>query len=413
MNKSFFIISFIFLFSLFGCGQSIEEKNIEFGNEVFLKSHLNLIEGKRIGIIANQTSVLPNGTHLVDTLLRLGFNVTAIFAPEHDFRGDLPAGKNVAERIDEKTGVPIYSLYGKNKKPTAKHLANVDILIYDLQDIGARFYTYISTLYYSIEAAAESNKTILILDRPNPLNGNYVSGEVLKREFISFIGIARLTVAHGFTIGEIAKYFSGEELKTKNEPDIKIIKMNDWEREKYWDDFNLKWIPTSPNIPDFETALIYPAICFLEGTNISEGRGTGNPFKIIGAPFINSADLVKELKKKNIPGIKILPQTFTPVSIAGKAVHPKFENEECSGIKISVTDKTKFKPVEFGVYLLTALVKLYPDKIIFKKDYFDKLAGSDKLRKELLTGIPEEEIINGWEVEIENFKSIRKKYLLY
>ena len=385
-----------------------------FGDEIFITNHLDLIKGKQIGIITNQTGVLPNGTHLVDTLFNLGYNIAAIFAPEHDFRGKLLAGESFENKVDAETGIPVYSIYGKTKKPTKESLVNLDILLFDIQDIGARFYTYISTLYYVLQAAAENNIPVVVLDRPDPLSGTNIDGPVLSDEFKSFIGIATIPVIYGLTVGEIAKLFTGENyIGTDSTPDLTIIKLDGWKREYYWDDFENNWIPTSPNIPGFETALVYPGTCFLEGTNVSEGRGTEEPFSTIGAPFIKSDKLISEMKKNNIPGVELTPVTFSPKKIAGKTNNPKYEGIECYGIKISITDKTKFKAVEFGVYLLSSLINLYNQNFRFKDDFFDKLAGTDRLRKELLAGKVPYEIIKSWNTALEKFKSIRKKYLLY
>ena len=397
-----------------GCQQPEKTQKVMFGDEIFITNHLDLIKGKQIGIITNQTGVLPNGTHLVDTLFNLGYNIAAIFAPEHDFRGKLLAGESFENKVDAETGIPVYSIYGKTKKPTKESLVNLDILLFDIQDIGARFYTYISTLYYVLQAAAENNIPVVVLDRPDPLSGTNIDGPVLSDEFKSFIGIATIPVIYGLTVGEIAKLFTGENyIGTDSTPDLTIIKLDGWKREYYWDDFENNWIPTSPNIPGFETALVYPGTCFLEGTNVSEGRGTEEPFSTIGAPFIKSDKLISEMKKNNIPGVELTPVTFSPKKIAGKTNNPKYEGIECYGIKISITDKTKFKAVEFGVYLLSSLINLYNQNFRFKDDFFDKLAGTDRLRKELLAGKVPYEIIKSWNTALEKFKSIRKKYLLY
>ncbi|GBD88366.1 hypothetical protein BMS3Abin03_02301 [bacterium BMS3Abin03] len=413
--KIILIIYFSFLFlSSSGCQQPEKTQKVMFGDEIFITNHLDLIKGKQIGIITNQTGVLPNGTHLVDTLFNLGYNIAAIFAPEHDFRGKLLAGESFENKVDAETGIPVYSIYGKTKKPTKESLVNLDILLFDIQDIGARFYTYISTLYYVLQAAAENNIPVVVLDRPDPLSGTNIDGPVLSDEFKSFIGIATIPVIYGLTVGEIAKLFTGENyIGTDSTPDLTIIKLDGWKREYYWDDFENNWIPTSPNIPGFETALVYPGTCFLEGTNVSEGRGTEEPFSTIGAPFIKSDKLISEMKKNNIPGVELTPVTFSPKKIAGKTNNPKYEGIECYGIKISITDKTKFKAVEFGVYLLSSLINLYNQNFRFKDDFFDKLAGTDRLRKELLAGKVPYEIIKSWNTALEKFKSIRKKYLLY
>ncbi len=414
MKILYTIILSLTLISAAGCQQPESDKNIKFGNEVFINKYLHLVEGKRIGLVANQTSVLSNGTHLLDTLLNLNQNVTPVYSLEHGFKGKQQAGTKVNNYIDEKTGIPVYSLYGSIKKPTAEMLNKVDVILFDVQDIGARFYTYISSLYYVLQAAAENNKPVIVLDRPNPINGVYVDGPVLKNEFKSFVGIAPLPVTHGMTIGELAQLFVDENfIQTEHKPKLTIIKSEGWNRNSYWNDYRNDWLPTSPNIPDFETALVYPGTCFLEGTNISEGRGTEHPFLIIGAPFVKSDELITKLNNYQLSGVELTPITFTPVGIPGKVSHPKYEGIECGGIKIHITDKTKFRSVEFGLYLLSALINLYPDEFEFNAGFFDKLAGTDRLRKQLISNTPPEEIIKSWQKDIQKFKSLRNKYLLY
>lgn len=340
-------------------------------------------------------------------------NITALFGPEHGIRGMSAAGKEIESGTDILTGIPVYSLYGKDKKPTAEMLKGIDILIYDIQDVGVRFYTYISTLFYVLQAAAENNIPVIVLDRPNPIDGVTIEGPVLDEDLKSFVGIAPIPVRYGMTAGELANYFSGEGLLGNNlKPDLTIIKMEGWRREKYYNDYDLPWVSPSPNIPDLQSALVYPGTCLLEGTNISEGRGTKNPFNTIGAPFIKSEELIIELNKNILSGVELNPVSFTPVAIPGTADHPKYKNELCYGIFINVIEKEKFKGFEFGIKLLSALVKLYPETFKFNS-YFDKLAGDKSLTESLLQGKPVEEIFSEWQKEINNFKSVRNKYLLY
>jgi uncharacterized protein YbbC (DUF1343 family) len=413
---NFFIYIFLTLtaFINLSCQPSDSKAHVYFGNELLLKEKIELLKDKRVGVVTNHSAVLPNNVHLVDTLLTLGINITPLFSPEHGIRGEISDGSEISSSTDDKTGIPIYSLYGSTKKPTEEMLKNIDIILFDIQDIGTRFYTYISTLYYVLQSAAENNLPVVVLDRPNPITGLRVSGPLLDLNYRSFIGIAPIPIMHGLTIGEIAELFVNENyINTDSKPELIVIKMKGWNRNYFWDDLNREWIPTSPNIPKFETSLIYPGTCFIEGTNISEGRGTDDPFLTIGAPFINSTELINNLKSLHIEGIEFSPSSFTPVKIKGKATHPKFEGINCYGVKFKLTDKKKFNAVEFGVYLIDALLKLYPDNFKFKDNYIDKLAGTDKLRKDLLSGKNPSEIIKSWENELEEFKSIRKKYLLY
>ncbi len=409
-----YIFIILNLFTNLSCQTFDSNNHVFFGDELLLKEKIELLKDKRIGVVTNHSAVLPNNVHLVDTLLKLGINITALFSPEHGIRGEISDGSIISSSTDDKTGIPIFSLYGNVKKPAKEMLKNIDIILFDIQDIGARFYTYISTLYYLLQSAAENNLPVIVLDRPNPVNGLNVSGTVLDTAFKSFIGIAPIPVLHGMTIGELAELFVEENfINTSSKPELAVIEMKGWKRNYFWDEIEREWIPTSPNIPSFKTALIYPGTAFIEGTNISEGRGTEDPFLTIGAPFINSQELINKLKTLQIAGIDFSPSSFIPIKIKGKAVHPKYEGINCYGVKLKLTDKNRFKAVEFGVYLIYVLIKLYPDNFKFKDKYFDKLAGTDKLRKDLLAGKNPSAMIRSWESELDEFKSIRKKYLLY
>ncbi len=409
-----YIFIILILFTNLSCQPSDSNNHVFFGDELLLNENLELINGKLVGVVTNHSAVLPNNVHLVDTLLSLGINITALFSPEHGIRGEISDGSKISSSTDDKTGIPIFSLYGNTKKPTKEMLNNIDIILFDIQDIGSRFYTYISTLYYILQTAAENNLSVIVLDRPNPITGIRVSGPLLDPNYKSFIGIAPIPVLHGMTIGELAELFVKENfINSSSMPELIVIKMKGWERNYFWDDLEREWIPPSPNIPNFETALIYPGTCFIEGTNVSEGRGKDDPFLTIGAPFINSEELINNLKSFQIAGIDFSPSSFTPVDIIGKAAHPKYEGIKCYGVKFKLTDKKKFNAVEFGVYLIYSLLRLYPNNFKFNDNYFDKLAGTDKLRKDLLASKNPSAIISSWEIELDKFKSIRKKYLLY
>jgi uncharacterized protein YbbC (DUF1343 family) len=391
---------------------SIEPQKLLMGSDELISRNLDLIINKRLGIISNKASVLSDGVLLIDTLRRIqGVNIQAIFSPEHGFSINNEAGQEISD--SSVYGIPVYSLYGANRKPTPDMLKNIDLLIFDLQDVGTRFYTYISTLFYLMESAEENHIPIVVLDRPNPIGGLKVEGPVLKEKQKSFIGIAPIPVVHGMTIGEMAELFYGEELPGRKNLRLKIIKMKNWERGDYFDGYNLKWISPSPNIPDDTTALIYPATGFLEGTNISVGRGTEIPFKQIGAPFINSQELIKLLDSLQHKGISISPVTFIPKKLQGKAENPLYINEICRGIKINITAKKDFQPVEFGIKLLFSLLKLYPEKFKFNDTIFDNLTGDKEIRELLLKHKMPYEIKDYWQPGLNNFKQIRNKYLLY
>ncbi len=417
MDKLKYFIFILLMLALQACESHEPVKPIKsdsgllFGDDLLISSHLDLIKGKRIAIVANKASVLSGGTSLLDTLLRIdSVKIGAVFTPEHGYNIDVTAGTTVH---DSAIGnVSFYSLYGKNKKPDPEMLNGIDIILFDLQDIGTRFYTYISTLFYVMQAAGENNIPIVVLDRPDPIGGSQIDGPVLELGFKSFVGIASIPVIYGMTAGELAQLFAGEKMFTA-EPELKIIRMRNWRRDSFFNDYNLKWISPSPNIPDFETALVYPAAAFLEGTNISEGRGTYKPFKQIGAPFINSADLINDLNQFHHEGLTITPVSFIPASLPGKAENPKFKSETCNGIFLSVTNAADFKPMVFSIQLLYSLHKLYPEKFKFKPAVFDNLMGESSTRKMIIADKSTEEITASWKQDIEKFIKIRAKYLLY
>ncbi|MBT8378091.1 MAG: DUF1343 domain-containing protein [Ignavibacteria bacterium] len=399
--------------SLVNCQQSEKvETNFKLGTDVLIDEYLNLLSGKKVGLVINHTSVLSNGTYILDTLLLLGVNVSAIFSPEHGFYGDLERGKIIWD--SEIENVPLYSLHGKTKKPTNDMIKDLDLIVYDIQDLGVRFYTYVSTLYYVLEASVENNVPMILLDRPNPNNGLKVGGPVLESEFKSFVGLTEIPVLYGMTAGELAQLYMKEFiLNSTSNFDLKIIKMKNWYRNMLWYNTGMEWILPSPNIPNPQTAIMYAATCFLEGTNISEGRGTAKPFLQVGAPFISSEDLISELNKFGYETFQMHPISFTPKSIKGKTEKPKYENEICNGILIEVIDEMNFNSVQFGVNLIYAFYKLYPNQFEFKEEHFDLLAGTDQFRKSILENKTPDYIINSWQAELNYFKSKREKYLLY
>lgn len=388
-------------------------RHLENGADRLLSEYSGILKNQRIGLVTNAAGVLSNGKPLYLEMLARGYKVTRIFSPEHGFSVNKPAGSGVSDSRLKGKNIPVTSLYGKNKIPTREMFSDIDIIVFDLQDAGARFYTYISTLYYTMQAAAKYNIKIIVLDRPDPINGLKVEGPVLKKEMESFVGIAPLPVQHGMTIGEIARYFDGENLLGQNlHPDLYVISMKGWNRDSYFDDYSERWIPPSPNMRDVETALIYPGTCFIEGTNVSEGRGTFRPFLTIGAPFIDSNELIEKLNDFGIKGVELSPIKFSPISIPAMADKPKYEKESCNGISITIKDRRQLNAVRFGIKLVCALQELYPDH--FKiTDYFDKLTGEPAIRKMILDGAQPGTIINSWNKSLTDFKNIRRKYLLY
>ena len=406
------LYSFLILFSVFFLSIRIDAQIIT-GADLLISENLNLLSGRKVGVVCNHSSLLSNGTHLVDALLnQKDFEVTAIFTPEHGFKGIEEDGKVIDYKNNLYKNIPIISLYGKDKKPSKENLNNVDILIFDIQDVGARFYTYISTMYNVLEAAGEVNIPVIILDRPNPIGGNYVDGPVLDNKFKSFVGVAQIPIAYGMTVGELANYFIGEKLISSwKNISLKVIRCKNWKRE-IPNDFYSKWNPPSPNITSLQTALVYPGTCLLQGTNISDGRGTRFPILQIGAPFFNADDIIAKLNLLKIEGAEFQSVVFIPEEIVGMAKNPKFENESCYGIKIKITDPIKFEAVKFGVKLLYVVINLYGDKIKFNES-FNKLAGSDILQKQLQNKMAPDKIIASWQKDLVKFEKKRNKYLLY
>ena len=413
MNYKLFLIAFLFLQTIFCQSNKVK---IATGADLLLSENIDLVEGQNLGIITNHTALLSNGTHLVDALYNSEFRIkiVALFGPEHGIRGQAKAGEVIENGIDEKTQAPIYSLYGKNKKPTKEMLKGVNVLIFDMQDVGARFYTYLSTLYYSLQAAAENNIPIIVLDRPNPIGGNYVDGPIRQDSLNSFVGIAPIPIAHGMTFGELANYFNDENLLGNNlHATLEVLKMKNWKRNYFFDELNLSWIKPSPNITDLQTAIVYPGTCLIEGTNISEGRGTTQPFLTIGAPFIKAKQLVNGLRKFKIKGLTFTETSFTPKDIPNVSVNPKYKEKLCYGISIKVIDKRKVESVKFGITLISVLHKLYPKEFSFREKSFDLLSGDSKIRGQILRDTSPEKIFKSYQKGFSNFKEKRKKYLLY
>lgn len=361
-----------------------------------LEEYLPLLKDKKVGIATNHTGIVgyPNAPrHIVDTLLSLGVDLKAIFTPEHGFRGEEDAGSNIKSGKDKKTGLPIISLYGSKKKPEVKDLEGIDIILFDIQDVGARFYTYISTMHYLMEACAENNKTFIVLDRPNP-NGFYVDGPVLKPEFKSFVGMHPVPIVHGMTIGEYAQMINGEKwLAGGLQCNLKVIKC-----KGYYHNFRYKLpIKPSPNLPNATSIYLYPSLCLFEGTDMSIGRGTKLPFQIIGSP-----------------DIKPINFQFTPESTDG-AKNPKHKGEECYGQNLSQLNEEYFvneRAINIE-WLISYYNKYEGDKEKFFNSYFDKLAGSDQLRQQIIDGKNAKFIRSSWQRDIEKFLTIRRKYLLY
>jgi uncharacterized protein YbbC (DUF1343 family) len=354
--------------------------------------YLPFLKNKKVGLVVNQTSTVGS-EHLVDFLKKKKVNLVCIFAPEHGFRGDHSAGEKVKTFVDEKSKLTVFSLYGSYKKPNDEQLKKLDIVIFDIQDVGARFYTYISTLHYVMEACAEQGKTLIVLDRPNP-NGFYVDGPILDTAFKSFIGMHPVPVVHGCTIAEYAKMINGEGwLKNKIKCNLVVIPVKNYTHQM---PYSLP-IKPSPNLPTMSSVYLYPSLCFFEGTNYSVGRGTNKPFERVGKPNCTLGS-----------------DTFTPKNLPGIAEHPPFEGKKCQGFLLSDYG-ANIAPFQgkLNLYWLIELYKADSDSAHFFTSFFEKLAGTDQLRKQIVAGKTEEEIRKSWQPGLNNYRAIRKKYLIY
>ncbi len=352
-----------------------------------LNEYIPLLVDKKVALLINHTSKI-NDVFLLDTLISRGIDVVKIFAPEHGFRGNKANGEKINNEVDEKTGLPILSLYGKNKKPSIDMMTGIDAIVYDIQDVGARFYTYISTMHYMMEACAENNIEMIILDRPNP-NGHYVDGPVLEMEFQSFVGMHPIPIVYGMTAGELAQMILGEGwLENSNELNLTIIKNKNYTHQSNY----ILPIAPSPNLPNSQSIALYPSLCLFEGTQVSVGRGTPFPFQVVGVPDSAAGTF-----------------TFTPVSIPEASKYPKHENQLCFG-----QDLRTVEPL--GQLDLTYLLFFYQasnDKANFFNSFFSKLAGTEKLRSQIESGLTSEEIRASWQNDLDAFKKKRVKYLLY
>jgi len=372
------------------------------------------LEGKNVGIATNHTAKNAKGEHIVDLIHDTGIKVQAIFGPEHGFRGIEDAGELVEDNVDVKTGAPVYSLYGKTRKPTPEMLKNVDVLIFDIQDIGARFYTYISTMGYIMEAGAENNIPVYIFDRPNPI-GRIAEGPIIEQDLYSGVGRYPIPIRHGLTVGELAMMIKDKGwINDADKLELHVVECKGWDPEKPYTETKMDWINPSPNIRNVNEALVYPGTCLFEATNFSEGRGSEKPFEWVGAPFVNSGELVDELKKRNIPGIEIEAISYTPTCPADAYYKPKYNGVLCHGVALTVTDPVNFKSVEFGVHLIDVLIQLYPDKFVITRPvWMNKLWGNRDAFDMFSDQKPADEIIKTYEQELAQFVKIRDQYLLY
>jgi uncharacterized protein YbbC (DUF1343 family) len=388
------------------------------GAEVLVARGLAALAGKKVGLITNQTG-LVGGEHLADLLARApGVKLVAILAPEHGFRGEIEAGDKVGDTVDRKTGVPVFSLYGAARKPTPAMLRGVDVLVFDIQDIGTRFYTYISTMGLAMQAAAAARIPFVVLDRPNPLGGEYVSGFVLEPALASFVGQYPIPIVHGMTVGELAMAIKGESwLDGLAGLELTVVELQGWRRSMRWPELQRPWVATSPNIPTFEAALVYPGMGLVGEAEVNEGRGTPTPFSLLGAPWIDAPRLAERLNEPGLGGVRFAATEFTPRSIPGVAAHPRFEGRRLPGVRISVTDAARFEPLEAGIQVLATVAAEARAKgvaePIANPAMLQALAGTRRLHDMLAQGRSAPDIVADWQAEVAQFRSQRARHLLY
>jgi uncharacterized protein YbbC (DUF1343 family) len=384
------------------------------GVEVLLNEKIDLIRGRRVGLVCNQASVLPDLSHVADVFgERDDFSLTTLFGPQHGIRGDVQDNMiETAHATDERTGKPIYSLYSETREPTGEMLRDVDVIVFDMQDVGCRIYTFVYTMANCMRAAKKFGKKVVVCDRPNPIGGVAVEGNVTETEFTSFVGQFEIPTRHGMTTGELARMFN-EHFGIGCE--LEVVPMQGWSREMYFEETGLPWVLPSPNIPTVDTCVVFPATVHIEGTELSEGRGTTKPFELNGAPYIDPWAWVEELEKFKFEGVAFRHCYFQPT-------FQKHARMTCGGVQIHVTDRESFTPVVVGIAMVKTAYDLYTDKFLWKqsayeyvfdKNPFDVVCGTDKIRKQIEAGDSLKVIEDSWADGLKDFKSARAKYLLY
>jgi uncharacterized protein YbbC (DUF1343 family) len=381
------------------------------GLENLLRHHRRMLRGQRVGIVTNPTGVTSQLRLTVDAIAEIpNIQLRALFGPEHGVRGDVQDGLKIASSVDEVTGLPVHSLYGEHRKPTKKMLGDIDLLIYDIQDVGCRYYTYLYTLSYVMEAAKEHDVEVMVLDRPNPITGRFVEGPILDPSLSSFVGRYPLPVRHGLTLGEMAQYINHEFAISCR---LKVIPLQGWRRRQWFDQTSLPWVATSPNVPTFDTTIVYAGTCLFEGTNVSEGRGTAHPFEWIGAPYVKAHALAAHLNALELRGVLFRPVSFTPT-------FSKHTGTLCHGVQVHVTDRNALQAFELGLRMLAAFIQLYPSEFQFLKTswegrppHFDLLCGVPTLREALLAHTPVAELTQTWRRELRDYRKRSAPYMLY
>jgi uncharacterized protein YbbC (DUF1343 family) len=381
------------------------------GLEVFLDEQVEMVDGLRVGLVTSATST---DSSLVNTVHRLhihpAIHLVALFGPEHGFRGEAQSKEEIGISIDPLTSLPVYSLYGKTYKPTPEMLDKIDVLVVDLQDVGVRFYTRLSTLAYVLQASAERKIQVIVLDRPAPINGLTVEGPVLDTSYSSFMGMYPIPVRHGMTIGEFAQLVN-EAFSIRCR--LAVVPMQSWRRSMWFDQTNLPYVPTSPNLPTLETLTVYPGTCLIEGTNLSEGRGTTKPFEYIGAPWIEAESLADKLNALNLTGVRFRSVYFTPT-------FGKYQGELCAGVQVFVTDRVEFRSIEVALHMIKQIKQEYPAYFSWQEPdipdghyHIDLLCGNSKVREYIDTEKPLRALFTQWQDEIQAFLRMRSDFLLY
>ncbi len=409
---------------------SPSQARVKTGVEVLIEKRLDLVRGKKVGLITNPTGTNGGLDGTIDLFAKHPeIDLAVLYGPEHGVRGNAQAGEYVPYTMDETYGIPVFSLYGQSlgpapgmlkgideymrsfdtestgKIPDEGMVRGIDVLVFDMQDVGTRIYTYVATMAYAMQAAAENGVEFVVLDRPNPINGTDMEGPVLEYpRFSSFVGLYPIPVRHGMTIGELALLFNDRFLEPRAE--LTVIPMEGWERSMWFDETGLPWVLPSPNMPTLDTAVVYPGQVYIEGTNLSEGRGTTRPFELFGAPWIHGGGLATRLNGLSLPGVFFREAWFSPW-------FSKFQGERCGGTQIHVTDRSQFRPFETTLHIIKTVRDMYPNDFDFHPDYFDKIIGTDRIREALEAGERVETIIEELGVEIAAFAELRKPYLLY
>lgn len=389
-------------------------RKIVLGIEKLCQEQPELLKGRRVGLVCNQASVDHELRHSADVLKSVkGLELSALFGPQHGIRGDVQ--DNMVETphtVDSETGLPVHSLYSETREPTSEMLKDLDVLVCDLQDVGCRIYTFVYTIANCMRIAKSLGKSVIVCDRPNPIGGVSVEGNLLVQGFESFVGQFPLPTRHGMTVGELAKLFNehwgiGCELS--------VVKMDGWERELWFDETDAPWVLPSPNMPTLDSATIFPGTVHLEGTQISEGRGTTRPFELVGAPYIEAGDFARRLEAEGLPGVRFRPTNFLPT-------FQKHAGTTCGGVQIHVTDRLELRPVLTGLAVVKTCFEMYgehfrwkepPYEYVFDKNPFDVISGTDSVRKGIERGESLEDFERAWRAELSEFESVRQKYLLY